>query len=82
MADEGRGAESLLLLPPSAPSNGETGLREDRGADECDGGERVRDEQVQVYTVLVPRYLLRSYVVGTYVTILLRPKYVGIPISD
>ena len=51
MADEGRGAESLLLLPPSAPSNGETGLREDRGADECDGGERVRDEQVQVYTV-------------------------------
>ena len=70
MADEGRGAESLLLLPPSAPSNGETGLREDRGADECDG----------VYTV--PRYLLRSYVVGTYVTILLRPKYVGIPISD
>jgi len=66
MADEGRGAESLLLLPPSAPSNGETGLREDRGADECDGGELA----------------LVRYVVGTYITILLRPKYVGIPISD
>ena len=82
MADEGRGAESLLLLPPSAPSNGETGLREDRGADECDGGERTSVRVCVMNKCKFTLYLLRSYVVGTYVTILLRPKYVGIPISD